>query len=207
MRWLLLLCVATQLHAQDTVRVKHSNYETVFSTSLRYPILVEWWDTKEKIGCKVPVKREDKFIPDPKLPKESNVTDAYVGSGFDRGHISPAADNQCVGKQGMEESFYFTNMAPQYPGLNRGQWKRLEMITRNTALQFDSVHVRAGCVGETKKLKNVLSVPSYCWKILIIKKTNDTLAYVFPNKPEKTNSLEQHRVTLDSVRKLTQIKF
>lgn len=207
MRWLLLLCFAGTLEAQDTVRIKHKNYETVFSKTLRYPVLVEWWDTEQKIGCKTPVKREDKFVPDPILPKESALTDAYIGSGFDRGHISPAADNQCVGKDGMEESFYFTNMAPQYPGLNRGQWKTLESFTRNAALEHDSVLVRAGCVGETKKLKNTLSVPTYCWKVLVIKKTNDTLAYVFPNKPEKTNTLQQHKVTLDSVRKLTQIKF
>lgn len=207
MRWVWLLLVATKLNAQDTIRIKHSNYETVFSKSLRYPVLVEWWNTKDKIGCKTPIKREDKFLPDPQLPNESALAEAYVGSGFDRGHISPAADNQCMGKQGMEESFYFTNMAPQYPGLNRGQWKTLESFTRHTALEKDSVHIRAGCVGEIKKLKNMVSVPSYCWKILIIRKTHDTLVYVFPNKPEKTNSLERHRVTLDSVKKLTQIKF
>lgn len=207
MRWLLLLCFAGTLEAQDTVRIKHKNYETVFSKTLRYPILVEWWNTKEKLECKTPVKREDKFVPDPQLQKESALAEAYVGSGFDRGHVTPAADNQCVGKIGMEESFYFTNMVPQYPGLNRGQWKALETYTRQVVLENDSVFVQAGCVGEAKKLQNILAVPIYCWKVITIKKTNSKLAYVFPNVPEKTSTLEQHKVTVDSVKKLTRLKF
>jgi endonuclease G len=202
--WLIL--VAGQLHAQDTVRVKHTNYESVFSKSLRYPILVEWWDTKDKLNCKNPVKRNDVFVADPQLPIESNVGEFYVRSGTDRGHLTPAADNQCVGKSGMEESFYYNNMAPQYPGLNRGQWKELESWTRHTTLEKDSIFIRAGCVGESKKLK-VLSVPTHCWKVLVIQKTKDTLAYVFPNVPEKTSSLDQHKVSLDSVKKLTKLKL
>jgi endonuclease G len=65
----------------------------------------------------------------------------------------------------MAESFYFTNMAPQYPGLNRGQWKALEDYTRKLAIEHDSVFVQTGCVGEAKKVKS-LSIPTHCWKIV-----------------------------------------
>ena len=30
----------------------------------------------------------------------------------------------------MAESFYYSNVAPQLPSLNRGSWKRLEEYTR-----------------------------------------------------------------------------
>jgi endonuclease G len=197
-----LLLLATPLQAQDTVRVKHSNYESVFSKSKKYPVLVEWWVTTAKIKCSNPAKRGDKFIPDPKLPVESNIAADYVGSGFDRGHLAPAADQQCLGATVMAESFYFTNMAPQHPGLNRGQWKSLEDYTRKLALEHDSVFVQTGCVGEASRIKRV-AVPTHCWKVIRVK--NQTEAYVFPNVPERSKSFEMHKVQMDSIKSLTKL--
>ena len=197
---LLVFCVSP-LTAQDTVRVVHKNYTAVFSKSLRYPILVEWGTTRGELECKTPAKRTDKFLPDPQVRKESDIDEDYVKSGFDRGHLSPAADTRC-NEVHMMESFYFTNMAPQYPGLNRGQWKNLEEWTRVLAVENDSVFVQAGCVGEASRIKRV-AVPTHCWKVIHFK--NQKEAYVFPNEPERTKSFEMHKVPLDSVKKLTKL--
>ena len=205
-KFLLFLVLALPLQAQDTVRVIHGNYQTVFSTGKRYPVFVEWWVTKAKLECANPVARKDKFIPDPLLKKESDLAEDYVGSGFDRGHLAPAADNRCGGQHTMEESFFFTNMAPQYPGLNRGQWKNLEEWTRYLATQHDSVLVRAGCVGEVRRVRR-LAVPTHCWKVITVKAKNETTAYVFPNVPEKSASFEMHMVPLDSVSRLSGFTF
>jgi endonuclease G len=200
-KFLLLFLLATSVEAQDTVRVKHGNYESVFSKSKKYPVLVEWVVTRSKLECKNPTKRTDKFLPDPQVKKDSDVDDDYVKTGFDRGHISPAADARCNEKH-MAESFYFTNMAPQYPGLNRGQWKNLEEWTRILAVENDSVIVKAGCVGEAFKITRV-AVPTHCWKVIRYK--NLTEAYVFPNVPERSKSFEMHKVPLDSVNKLRKL--
>lgn len=196
---LIALLVGSALQAQDVV-LKHKNYTTTFSKSLRYPTKVEWWVTKANLECKNPASRTDKFIPDPLLPSETNLDEDYKGSGFDRGHLSPAADNRCV-VGAMNESFYFSNMAPQYPGLNRGQWKMLEEWTRDMAKQHDSVHVEAGCGGSAKKVKQ-LTIPTYCYKIVEIVRLKQIKYYVFPNKAERTTSLEQHEVKPDSIKKL-----
>ena len=201
--WLLVFPIG--LTAQDTVRVKHGNYESVFSIDKKYPVLVEWWVTKAKLECKNPVKRQDNFVADPALPKDSNLDTDYRGSGFDRGHISPAADARC-NAQHMEESFYFTNMAPQTPALNRGQWKNLEELTRQLALQHDSVFVRAGCVGQSHRVQR-LAIPTHCWKVIQVKKTRETTAYVFPNSTTRTQSYMLHVVPVDSVRKLTRLRL
>ena len=198
---LVFFLLALPLQAQDTVRVKHGNYESVFSVSKRYPVLVEWTVTRSKLECKNPAKRTDKFLPDPQIKKESNIDEDYVKSGFDRGHISPAADARCSEKH-MAESFYFTNMAPQYPGLNRGQWKNLEEWTRVLAVENDSVIVKAGCVGEAQKMNRV-AVPTHCWKVIYVK--GQAEAYVFPNVPERSKSFEMHKVPLDSVKRLTKL--
>ena len=203
---LLLMLLTLPLHAQDTVRIKHTNYQTVYSKSKKYPIYVSWWVSKASLICKSPTKRTNNFAPDPKLLKDSDVNADYVGSGFDRGHISPAADNQCKGSKVMDESFYFTNMAPQYPALNRGEWKTLEEMTRDWAIAQDSIFIQAGCVGQVKKILHV-SVPSHCWKVLTFQKTKKVQAYVFPDTPSDAKTYEQHKVTVDSVKKLTGFIF
>ena len=195
----ILLIPFISIDAQDTIRVVHKNYTTVFSKSMKYPVLVEWWVTKSGLECTNPVARKDKFIPDPLLKKDSDIAEDYVGSGFDRGHLAPAADNRCKGADVMEESFFFTNMAPQYPGLNRGQWKNLEEWTRYLATQNDSVFVQAGCVGDVKRVKR-LAIPSHCWKVITIKKTGEVTAYWFPNVPEKSASFEMHMIKKEELK-------
>jgi len=193
-------------HAQDTVRITHTNYTTVFDTVKHYPVLVEWVDTRNKIVCKISVKRADDFAPDPKLSKQSDLADDYKGTGFDRGHLAPAGDNSCLGKDVMSESFFYTNMAPQYPGLNRGLWKELEDMTRTLAIKNDSVFVKADCAGTGQHIKH-LYVPTMCWKIITVKKTKQTYAYIFPNVPEKGISLDKLKVSVDSIEKLTKLKL
>jgi len=200
---LLLLFFASSVEAQDTIRVKHKNYESVFSINKRYPVLVEWSTTRSELRCSVAAKRTDKFLPDPQLVKESDIHNDYIRSGFDRGHVSPAGDARC-NQRDMDESFYYTNMAPQYPGLNRGQWKALEDWTRMLAVENDSVHVQAGCVGEIRRINRV-AVPSHCWKVITVK--NNVEAYVFANVPQRTTTIKEHMVPLDSVRKLTGFRF
>lgn len=190
----------------DTIRLNHQNYSTVFDKGLRYPVLVEWWITKSKVTCNNPVPRKDKFAPDPLLPQYTNLAKDYLKSGTDRGHMAPAADNQCLGSDVMEESFYFSNMSPQYGSLNRGDWKTLESLTRKLAIEFDSVRMWTGNVGIAKKIGQV-TVPTHCWKVFYINKTGEWKAYIFENNTSKPNGIIDNEVSLSDVEKLTGFKF
>ena len=192
--------------SQDTVRIHHKEYTTVYSKSLKYPVLVEWYATKAKVGCPTPLPRKDQFAPDPNLAAETNLAKDYIGSGTDRGHMSPAGDNECSGDKVLTECFYFSNMAPQYHSLNAGDWKSLETLSRNLALKDDSIHIWAGSVGVAKKVGTV-SVPTKCWKVIYIKKTKEYMAFIFDNTTNKPSGLESHKVGLDDVEKLTHFKF
>lgn len=202
----LVFLFTVSLKAQDTVRLSHKEYTTVFSKSLKYPILVEWWVTKEKLSCHKPIPRQDKFAPDPLLTADTDLANDYIGSGYDRGHMAPAADNQCSGKDAMIESFYFSNMAPQYGQLNRGDWKTLEMQTRELARSLDSIKVWTGSIGERRKIGRV-SVPTKCWKVIYIKKNNEYRAYIFNNDQSKADGIENNKVDISEVEKLTNFKF
>jgi endonuclease G len=200
------LLLALTVNSQDTVRINHKNYTTVFSKAKRYPVLVQWWATKATVGCQNPLPRKDAFQPDPQLIQESSIKEDYVGSGFDRGHMSPAADNQCQGVDVQTECFYMTNMSPQYHSLNAGDWKSLETLTRNLAIQYDSVRVWAGNIGEAKKIGRV-SVPTQCWKVIYIKKTKEYMAFIFDNNTNKPDGINNNKVDLVDLEKLTHFKF
>ena len=167
--------------------------------------MVEWWITKNTLTCVDKVKRGDKFIPDPLLLNETNLQSDYTGAGFDRGHNMPAADAVCD-QEANEESFYFSNMTAQYPALNRGDWKALEMLSRNTALEQDSVKVWCGSVGVEKKI-GTTSVPTQCWKVIYIAKTKEYMAFIFDNNTTKADGIDNNKVNITNVEKLTGFKF
>lgn len=193
-------------HAQDVVVLNHTNYTTHFSKSKKYPVLVEWWETRAKVGCEKPLPRKDNFKPDPKLPTETDLAADYVGSGLDRGHMMPAKSNQCQTPQVQDECFYFSNMAAQYHSLNAGDWKSLETATRDWAIKDDSVHIWAGNIGEAKRVGRV-AVPKECWKVVHIKKTGEWFFFMFDNTPDKPSGLKSHEVTRDILEKATGYKF
>lgn len=191
---------------QDTIRLVHTNYTTVFSKSKKYPVLVQWWVTKAKVTCIKPLKRVDKFAPDPKLPQETNLMESYKGSGFDRGHMAPAADNLCQTQQVQDECFYFSNMSPQYHSLNAGDWKSLETQTRELSKQYDSIKVWCGNIGEVKKIGSV-SVPSICWKVIYIKNTKKYHYYIFNNDLTKPDGVQNNEVNVTEFKKIVKIKL
>ena len=205
---LLLTFVFCSLYvtAQDTIRLVHTNYTTVFSKSKKYPVLVQWWVTRDKVTCVKPLKRVDKFAPDPKLPQETNLIDSYKGSGFDRGHMAPAADNLCQTQQVRDECFYFSNMSPQYHSLNAGDWKSLESYTRELSKQYDSVRVWCGNVGEVRKI-GIVSVPKICWKVIYVKSLKKYYYYIFKNDQSKPDGMLNNEVTSTEFKKIVKIKL
>jgi endonuclease G len=168
--------------------------------------MVEWWVTKSMVSCLTPLKRKDNFKPDPLLLEHTNIAKDYVGSGFDRGHMMPAADNLCQAQLIQDECFYFSNMSAQYHSLNAGDWKSLETLTREEAKLKDSIHVWTGNIGEIKRIGSV-AVPKYCWKVIHIKKENKWSAYLFENNTSKPDGIKNNEVKVEEITKLTGITF
>ena len=168
-------------------------------------MLVEYWLTKAMLVCDTRIPRGTAFKPDPLAPKETDLQSSYDKSGYDRGHNMNAEDNRCD-KVGMDESFYFSNMTPQVPQLNRGVWKSLETEVREAAAVADSIKVWMGSVGEIKKVGK-LSIPTQCWKVIYIKKSGQYFAWIFPNAIPKDKAVKTYEVTVADVEKLSKLKF
>ena len=201
-----LLVISVTLFSQDVLVLKHTNYTSHYSKSKNYPVMVEWWETKAKVACTNPLPRKDAFQPDPQAIVETSIKEDYVGSGYDRGHMSPAASNQCQTADVQMECFYMSNMAAQTHRLNAGDWKSLEVLTRDIASKQDSVHIWAGNVGEIKKVGRV-SVPKQCWKVVYVKASNEWMFFLFENDQSNPDGINNNKVDLIDIEKLTGLKF
>ncbi len=150
-------------------------------------------------------------MPDPDVRGAKAYTGDYTKSGYDRGHMVPAADMKWS-KQAMKESFYMSNICPQNPNLNRGDWNDLEEKSRQWAKKYGAVYIACGPIYDTKRPKrignNKVAVPHAFYKVILIndKKNPQAIGFIFPNSAGH-KPLKKYIVTVDSVEKRTNIDF
>jgi len=117
------------------------------------------------------LKRSNKFAPDPDLPvgERAELAD-YRGSGYDRGHMCPNAD-QAWSAVTMKECFYLSNMCPQLHGLNAGVWENLEKAVRTFTKRVGASWIVCGPVFKGDKPSSIglnrVAVPSGFYKVII----------------------------------------
>lgn len=156
------------------------------------------------------VSRINNFHEDTEVKSGSATDSDYKGSGYDRGHLAPAAD-MSWSQQSMSESFLYSNMSPQKPGFNRGIWKRLEEQVRQWAIDNEAIYVVSGpilqpnlpTIGENK-----VAVPMYYYKVLLDYTQPELkgISFIIPNE-SSTLSLQSFAVPIDSVENLVGIDF
>ena len=156
------------------------------------------------------VERSNKFIEDPLVNTGSATNADYAGSGYDRGHLAPAAD-MGWSQLTMEESFYFSNMSPQLANLNRGLWKQLEEQVRLWAKADSTLLIVTGPILKDSLPvigPNKVSVPEAYYKVILDVEfpTIKAIAFVMPNAAI-SGSVQDYRTTVDSVELLTGLDF
>lgn len=129
-------------------------------------------------------KRTDNFRSDPFISSGSASLTDYKGSGYDRGHLAPAADMK-LSVSAMSESFFLSNMSPQDPSFNRGAWKKLETLIRNWVLGESSVYVVTGPIFNDNLGSigyNNVTIPGYFYKVVYSDKNKEMIGFVMPNQ-------------------------
>ncbi len=150
--------------------------------------------------------RRDNFRADNAVSTGSASLADYKGSGYDRGHLCPAA-SMSINDEAMSESFFLSNMSPQLPAFNRGVWKRLEEAVRDFARRDSVIHVitapllteRVGTIGE-----NQVVVPKYYYKVIYSPKKGAMIAFLLENEKSQL-PLEQFAVSVDRIEELSGI--
>ena len=187
------------------------------------------------------VGRAGSFMNDPDLSSlYPGITEfdesPYSRSGYDRGHML-ASDERQKSVAANKQTFYFTNMQPQYSQFNQnGAWKRMEeqvakwtlATDRDTLFVTKGGTIEGGNVIEyihgTSKVsapkQGYIPVPKYFF-VAFLKKTYDTktqsfsyhaFGYWFEHKdtvwhPSSTDNLGNYIVNIDDLEKKTGIDF
>nr|WP_233622061.1 DNA/RNA non-specific endonuclease [Flavobacterium agrisoli] len=150
------------------------------------------------------------FIQDPKVKTNSADWRNYKNSGYDKGHLCPAAD-MAFNQNAYNDTFYTSNIAPQNHAFNSGIWNRLEQKTRYWSTQYGGLYVvTGGILKETTSFigEEKVAVPNAFYKILFRFSNGKykMIAFVIPNK-KSDRPLSEYVVSVDSVEKSTGIDF
>jgi endonuclease G len=156
------------------------------------------------------VDRTDDFRADTTISTGSAQLADFRGSGFDRGHLAPAADMKWS-QQAMSESFLLTNMSPQNPSFNRGIWRRLEEQVRRWAVEKDSILVICGPVLQEIDSfigENQVGIPPAYFKVLadLSPPGHSMIAFLLPNDRSDRDPIH-FAVTVDSLEQVTGYDF
>lgn len=154
--------------------------------------------------------RSNKFWTDESL-RNCPYTEDYRHSGYDRGHMCPAAD-QKWSERAMIDCFVMSNICPQDHSLNSGAWQTLEKKERKWAERDGAIVIVAGPVYEKTDTKRIgesgVRVPSAFFKVICAPyiKEPRAIGFVYPNMSSPGN-MEQYVMTVDDVEKLTGFDF
>lgn len=155
--------------------------------------------------------RVDNFLPDKAVSTGSATPDDYRGSGYDRGHLVPAAD-MAWDAAAMGETFLLSNISPQAGNFNKGIWRELEELTRNWAKKYGHLYVITGPVLSLEPKAtigaNEVSVPVAYYKVLLDYKSSNpkSIAFVIPNEVSY-DPVFDYCTSIDEVEKLTGLDF
>lgn len=144
-------------------------------------------------------------------------SDYFYGSGFDHGHICPSAD-RLYSKEANKQTFYLTNMQPQYHVFNAGLWEKMENKVRalTPTNATDTLYVcKGGTIDDSEnilqKVQGKLIVPKYFFMALLLKSGQSYKSMAFWAKNEKVDrsddNLTKYVIPVDELEQKTGIDF
>lgn len=118
----------------------------------------------------------------------------YRNSGYDKGHMAPAANFKFSNKA-TYESFSIANIAPQSPNLNRIYWVKLEQKVRDVIAYADTTYIITGHIPNSykDKLKNKVYVPCKYFKAVYAIKDRKcvcSISFILENSNEKQDYIK-----------------
>ncbi len=127
---------------------------------------IAWRTTRRDLGGSI---ARPLFEPDPDLPDDFRRIGYYdySGSGYDRGHLVPAADRFGNPDQ-FRQTFFMTNIVPQTGDLNQFPWEKFESYARSLVYRGNELYTISGVYGDAGRLRNKITVPTNCWKVIVV---------------------------------------
>lgn len=193
----------------NEIILRRRGYTVSYNPTTKLPNWVAWHLTASHVEGSAKRKgipfHEDEGVPEPRVD-----TYDYIRSGYDRGHMCPAADNKWDALA-MEQSFLMTNICPQDHVLNIGDWNNLETQCRQWAEQYGGVYIVCGPIlykGKHKTIgKNKVVVPEAFFKVILrMGKTPQAIGFIYRNN-DKRHPWGDYVNSVDEVERITGLDF
>lgn len=164
---------------------------------------------------------------DPDLPVQYRwAEDPYKYSGYDHGHICPSAD-RLRAVECNYQTFFISNMQPQYNKFNAGLWEKMEEDVRNWVRLGDTLYVcKGGTIDKSEHIieyvnrnshqstrvnANHIPVPRFFYMAVVCRKGDvwHGMAYWVQqyNEDHSNDNRKGYAITIDRLEELTGIDF
>lgn len=190
--------------------LRKQGFTVSYNNKTHCPNYVAWHLNSKRLKGN---SRRTKFEEDTKVARGHRVQwYDYDGSGYDRGHMCPAADNKW-NQTATDETFLMSNICPQSHDLNEGVWNDLEQQCRTWAWRGKDLYIVCGPIFDSKHPKTIgkskvrISVPDRFFKVVLSASGDaSAIGFIYPN----TNTYEpmsDYCVSVDSIEAITGIDF
>jgi endonuclease G len=173
---------------KKTIGLCFEAFALMHSGVSRTPLWVAEKLTRDSLIRARSVQREDNFHAEETLPPEDRAElHDYARSGFDRGHMAPAADMPSLTAQ--HESFSLANIVPQQRQNNQLLWAAIEGATRHMTNLRGELYVMTGPIFEGEKIERIngrVFVPTHIYKAVYDPAKKEGAAWISPNTAENT---------------------
>ena len=194
--------------AESDLILNRKGFSLGYSKKYRQALWVSYILTAEESTAKK-VRRSNAFKVDPAIRYRPVLPKDYKKSGFDKGHLAPAAD-MSFSVESMKNSFYMSNISPQLPGCNRGIWKRLESKVRLWAQKEEMLCIVTGPVFKKRNRRmkeSKLPIPYAFYKVIFdMTPPHKMIGFLIPNDTTK-KQLPAFVVSVDQLELLTGFDF
>jgi endonuclease G len=199
--------ISIPAHNSSAVIVKHAGFSLEYAEKYEQAKWVSEIVTRKNLRNPIVTRSGSSFKADPDIATGSSSPKEYVRTGYDRGHLAPAADMKWSVKS-MHDCFYMSNMSPQAPSFNRGIWGKLEDAVRKWAIEKDTLYVVTGGFlhDGLKTIGGHVTVPDSFYKVILDLKHHEGIGFILRNEGSQL-PIESFEVPIDSVEKYSGIDF
>lgn len=173
---------------RDTVFFKTEHYEGIYSEVKEQPIYIKY----RVRNCDYGYSRKGlKFYTNDSIYTSND--DDYYKNVWDKGHMVPAASQNCT-KEMIKETFSYLNCALQHQDLNRKVWKYLEEWERQVAEMY-SVNVEIYIEFKTnQRLRTGATIPSGFYKTIYLDDGDLVYRFYFPNRSPHSYDFKDYKI-------------
>lgn len=196
--------------AQPSQEIDYEGFIVSYNADAHQPNYVAWELTRHETDGSV--TRNVNFDVDSRVKGSAQLSD-YKNSGFDRGHMIPAADVKWS-PRAMQDSHLLSNICPQDHKLNAGSWATLENNCRQWAIRDSAIIIICGPVlsdympRSIGKDGRIIPVPERFFKVVLAPYADPPrgIGFIMDNSPAAPG-VQSAAVTIDQVEAVTGYDF